>query len=727
MSRILLFFLLFAAFVFADKSTANSAPFIPKPYLFPADYQTIIDSMVPGSQFGLSIRSLRSGKQIAAIRADSFFTPASTLKTVTTAAALDFLPLHYQAKTSIQLAGSISGKTFRGVIRLRGEGDPNISARFYAEPFFILHSLADSIRSKNIDTLIVRTELDSSYFSGPRKPKHWRSNYFLSWYGAEVTPLIFNDNCALIHLYPGEKEGDTAKVVVEPDVGYVRVNNSLITDKGNRRKWRYALDPDDPVITISGSIGKNVQNAAIVIPVRNPNFYFERAFLQALQDRGLVIVLDTLARSGLELHSISIEGTPLLSFLDEINQRSQNLHAEALFRNFAAAKYQVGNVENGIKGVQEFLRKWKLNPEDFVLFDGCGLSPKNKIKPSSETKLLATMARHPKGKYYINSFAGPGVGSGSKRMQNLEFAWRIRFKTGFINETHGLVGFMPTIDGDTLLIASFLNNTGKNPDNISRNALDSVWSCIYRAANNGYSSLLTMKDLFQQGGHITGLSNRIRFFSEKFLGKPYGMGGPTGEGYLDPTEPKRMINTDSLDCVTYLEHVLALAKSSSEDSLFSTLQKIRYINGQTAYSFRKHYFVADWLGEGKFAKQIFLPNDTSVIRTIPKKDFFKSKKIDYQELDPKLYLRYLPLDKAIEFADSPWHGESTVRGIGFISSRNTLDTFHTGFLILDKGKKPVLRDASYKFKKVLDHELLEYLNSWLGTGKCPGIILFEFL
>ena len=107
-------------------------------------------------------------------------------------------------------------------------------------------------------------------------------------------------------------------------------------------------------------------------------------------------------------------------------------------------------MENGIKGVQEFLRKWKLNPEDFVLFDGCGLSPKNKIKPSSETKLLATMARHPKGKYYINSFAGPGVGSGSKRMQNLEFAWRIRFKTGFINETHGLVGFMPTIDGDTL-------------------------------------------------------------------------------------------------------------------------------------------------------------------------------------------------------------------------------------------------------------------------------------
>jgi len=716
-----------AAPVTAKKdSLPNSQAFTPKPYISTADYQTIVDSMVKGSKFGLSIRSLRTGKQIAAVNADSFFTPASTMKTVTTAAALDYLPLDFKPKTSVFLEGSFHGKTFNGVVRLRSEGDPNISARFYTEPFYVLHRLADSIRSKNIDTLKIRIELDTSYFSGPRKPDHWRENYYDSWYGAEITPLEFNDNCSLIRLIPGKKIGDTATVTVDPDVGFVKVENSLITEKGNKRKWKYSLDKDAPVIRISGTIGLNVTDAALVIPVRDPNHYFEAAFVQALKNRGITIIPDSSAQSGIDIYTFHFEGTPLLSFLDEINQRSQNLHAETLFRNFAAAKFGVGNLENGRKGVHEFIQKIGLSPNDFILFDGCGLSPKNKLKPSSETQMLAKMARHSRGKYYIQSFAGPGIGSGYKRMNNLEYAWRIRFKTGFINEAHGLVGYMPTIDGDTLVIASYLNKTGKTPDNICRGALDSIWMSLYRTVNNGFASLLAMRDLYIQGESVSGLENRIRFFSEKFLDKPYLL-GPTGEGYLDTIEPKPMIYTDSLDCVTYLEHVLALAKSPDEDSLFETLQKIRYLDGNIAYKNRKHYFVLDWIGEGTFARQIPLPNDTLVVRKIPKKKFFKSKKIAFNQPDPEIYLKYLPLEKAIEFASSSWQGESTIRGIGFVSRLGIIDVFHTGFLILEKGKKPILRDASFKFGKVLDHELQGYLESWVGTGKLPGILLFEFL
>lgn len=716
-----------AASVTAKKdSLPDSLAFTPKPYISTADYQTIADSMVPDSKFGLSIRSLRTGKQIAAVNADSFFTPASTLKTVTTAAALDYLPINFQPKTSVHLEGSFKGSKFSGVIRLRSEGDPNISARFYTEPFYVLHTFADSIKSKNIDTLQIRIELDSSYFSGPRKPDHWRANYFDSWYGAEVTPLEFNDNCALIRMTPGKKIGDTATISVDPDVGYVKVENTLTTGKGNKRKWKYSLDKDAPVIRISGTIGQNVTDAAIVIPVRDPNHYFQAAFVRALKDRAITVIEDSSAQSGIDIYTFHFSGTPLLSFLDEINQRSQNLHAETLFRDFAAAKFGVGNLENGRKGVHEFIQKMELSPSDFILFDGCGLSPQNKIKPSSETQLLAKMAHHPRGKFYIQSFAGPGIGSGYKRMNNLEFAWRIRFKTGFINEAHGLVGYMPTIDGDTLVIASYLNKTGKTPDNTCRGALDSIWMSLYRAVNNGYASLLAMRDLYIQGESVSGIENRIRFFSEKFLGRPYLL-GPTGEGYLDTIDPKPMINTDSLDCVTYLEHVLALAKSPNEDSLFSELQKIRYLNGKISYKFRKHYFVLDWIGEGTAARQLPLPNDTLVVRTIPKNKFFRNKKISYNQPDPKIYLKYLPLEKAIEFAGSPWQGESTIRGIGFVSRLNVIDVFHTGFLILEKGKKPVLRDASYKFGKILDHELQEYLESWVGTGKVPGIILFEFL
>ena len=68
--------------------------------VFPLEsYQTLVDSMVPESKLGLSIRSLKTGKELANIRASEPFTPASTLKTLTTAAALYHLPLNYEPQT----------------------------------------------------------------------------------------------------------------------------------------------------------------------------------------------------------------------------------------------------------------------------------------------------------------------------------------------------------------------------------------------------------------------------------------------------------------------------------------------------------------------------------------------------------------------------------------------------------------------------------------------------
>ena len=73
-------------------------------------YQAFVDSVVPGSRLGISIRSVQSGKELANIRGDEKFTPASTLKTLTTATALHFLPLDYAPETKISLMGSAQQK-----------------------------------------------------------------------------------------------------------------------------------------------------------------------------------------------------------------------------------------------------------------------------------------------------------------------------------------------------------------------------------------------------------------------------------------------------------------------------------------------------------------------------------------------------------------------------------------------------------------------------------------
>lgn len=697
-------------------------------------FQVYVDSMVPGSRYGFSIRSVKSGKELGQIRGSEKFTPASTLKTLTTAAAIHFLPLDYEPKTYVSLNGSVqknkdqSGHdqkaVFVGTVNIRGEGDPNFSGRYYADPFDILYAMADSIRGIGVDTIRGSIELDSSYYTGPWKAEHWRKNFYDAWYGAEIGPLNFNDNCTMIRFKPGANIGDTARAEILPDVGYVTLKNEMTTVKGRAKKWTWALDPVKPEITIGGTIGVNVDSSQLVLPVRNPVAYFRAALMYALKERGLTYVPDSNVTTGIEIKKFAFSAAPLLSILDEINQRSQNFHAEALFRNLGAQMAGEGSVEGGKAMERKFLAEIGIDSADFEVWDGCGLSPKNKVKPSVETLFLTKMARHPKGSYYINSFAGPGIGSGSKRQLDNPYPWLTRFKTGFIGEVHALVGYMFPMDGDTLAVAMYLNETGKNPDAKLKDVLDTLWNRVLMETNNNYASLMEMKSLWIAGQNIRGFHNRLDHFSRSLMGKPYLL-GPMGESYLDSIEDKPLVYMDSLDCVTYVEHALAMALAADEDSIFAVHQRIRYLDGKIDYAHRKHYMLVDWVGEGKFAKVIPLPGDTVVQRTMPKKDFFKAKGIKRDQPDTPSDIRYLPYDKAVELMSKPYEGPFMVVGIAYIGKSEKIDATHTGFVIMRPGELPRVRHASSLRKQVIEQPLIEYLES--RRGKLPGITLFEFI
>ena len=132
-----------------------------------APFRNYVDSLIPGVHFGMAVRSIGMGKEIGNVKGDEFFTPASTLKTLTTAAALHYLPLDYEPKTEVTVLGDVKKKTLTGTVKIRGEGDPNISARYYDDPFQILNAMVDSIRTLGVDTIVGKIELDTSYYKGP--------------------------------------------------------------------------------------------------------------------------------------------------------------------------------------------------------------------------------------------------------------------------------------------------------------------------------------------------------------------------------------------------------------------------------------------------------------------------------------------------------------------------------------------------------------------------------
>jgi len=234
-------------------------------------------SIAPDAKLGIAVRSVKTDSIVYNYNGNEWFVPASTMKLLVTAAAVQKLPLNYAPKTIIHLEGIKKQNVFSGVIRIEGRGDPNISARYYPDALYVPGNLTDSLKSKGIDTLRGILDLDTSFFKGPRKPEEWRKKFFDSWYGAEISPLSFNDNCALFEIKPGAKDGDTAKITALPDIGYVKIKNEVKT-AGKGAKYKYAMDPVNPEISFTGTIGSKVSASTIVLPIRNPAAYFKAAF-----------------------------------------------------------------------------------------------------------------------------------------------------------------------------------------------------------------------------------------------------------------------------------------------------------------------------------------------------------------------------------------------------------------------------------------------------------------
>ena len=84
------------------KTVSRLVPFVVAPlfaHVNVASFKSYVDSIVPGANFGMALRSLKMGKEIGNVNGDEYFTPASTLKTLTTATAIHYLPLDYEPKT----------------------------------------------------------------------------------------------------------------------------------------------------------------------------------------------------------------------------------------------------------------------------------------------------------------------------------------------------------------------------------------------------------------------------------------------------------------------------------------------------------------------------------------------------------------------------------------------------------------------------------------------------
>jgi D-alanyl-D-alanine carboxypeptidase/D-alanyl-D-alanine-endopeptidase (penicillin-binding protein 4) len=108
--------------------------------------------------------------------------------------------------------------------------------------------------------------------------------------------------------------------------------------------------------------------------------------------------------------------------------------------------------------VRQFLVDAGVNDSDFFLYDGSGMSPDDRIAPRAYAQLLSYASRQSWGAAWRESFPVAGVdGTLAGRFRNSPLKGKLWAKTGTLNETNTLSGYLTAASGKVLAFSILVN------------------------------------------------------------------------------------------------------------------------------------------------------------------------------------------------------------------------------------------------------------------------------
>ncbi len=221
------------------------------------------------------------------------------------------------------------------------------------------------------------------------------------------------------------------------------------------------------------------------------------------------------------------------------------------------------------------------------------------------------------------------------------------------------------------------------------------------------------------------LASRIGLWADLMAIDSTYVADPLGEGAGNGPDADPLCDFARVDCVTFVEHVFALALATTRNEAQSVLNRLRYRDGQIAYRWRNHYFVADWLA----ANAWLVPDCTASLATAPlmtmtksiaRGAFFAQKGLLQfaQEPTQELSIAYLPRARTAELLPRVRTGDLLV----LLVDRPDLDAGHVG-LIRVVGASVQLQHASLTAKAVVTVPLLPYIQDL--PPRFVGLLIFR--
>jgi D-alanyl-D-alanine carboxypeptidase/D-alanyl-D-alanine-endopeptidase (penicillin-binding protein 4) len=413
----------------------------------------------------ISVIDNQTGEMLIKSEPQQSLVPASILKLVTTATALEVFGPDFQFTTTLAYSGIIRNDTLFGDLQIIGGGDPTLGSKYFPENNLFLEEWSKTIRSKNIRVVTGNLLLDATIYESQMIPGTWVWEDIGNYYGAGASGISVYDNLYEIHLASENAPERPTKVIkIIPEIPNLDLKNEVLSSDLNSDQAYVFGSPMDNRRVIRGTIPKNKSDFVIKASVPDPEALLAEEFRKKLAINGILVSGETKFGKAKNDDSstivLSVNQSPTLRELIKVtNHESVNLFAEHLLKHLAFRNSGLGTTKDGCKFVLQFWKDKGLDMTGFFMNDGCGLSRFNAITASQMVHILNYMkTKSAWSADFYQSLAT--VGNGTLTVfRNENFPNQcLRAKSGSMTRVRCYAGYLTTDSGRQLSYSIMLNN-----------------------------------------------------------------------------------------------------------------------------------------------------------------------------------------------------------------------------------------------------------------------------
>jgi len=425
------------------------------------------------ANIGVCIQDM-SGKEILSHNRMQSLTPASVLKIITTATALERLGKEHRFITQLAMDTLLENK-----LVILGYGDPTLGSEYInTVPMAFLDKWVAEIKTK-VGSAAVDLEVADSYFGYKGVSRKWMREDMGNYYAAGSYGISVFDNT--YKLFFNTKNSDVYPQIVktEPYMPDILFTNDLGRNKTGEDNGYIVGEPFSNRRLLTGDIPDGRQSFSIKGDIPDPGLYLGQKLAERLQNNEITVRAVSTARSAYFKEERQLRQTlkpsifythyspPLKDIIRVVNVRSNNHYAEHLIRQVGRSKNSVDiYFDPLIEGINITLDFWKskgIDTDGLFMYDGCGLSPSNAVNPQFICDILRYMSNESKNAdAFLASFPKAGIeGTVRNLLKGTRLEGKVYVKSGSIANVQCYAGYY--IEGTKKYVfAVMVNNYGKN-------------------------------------------------------------------------------------------------------------------------------------------------------------------------------------------------------------------------------------------------------------------------